>query len=94
MDAEETIALTDFAEELGLTYEQVLGEIIAGRLAFTRQGGETFTSRFAVLDWIHRRAYALWAGGRENVAFPIFDCDLDLLEELNEMQAKAAGAPA
>lgn len=75
--------LHKFAEDAGLTIEQVLAEITSGRLTFdVDDSGAVYTDVFAALDWINRRLAALSHLGIKGVAFPVYPCDMRSIEWL------------
>ena len=45
--------------------------------------------RTRLLDWAQRRALAFAAFGFESVGFPIYGCDLQLIQEIRGMEADA-----
>ncbi|MFI4860123.1 MAG: hypothetical protein ACIAXF_05510 [Phycisphaerales bacterium JB063] len=70
------VELHDFAEQLGLSPQQVRDELAGGRLAFdVDDDGVVFTDRFAVFDWMQRRVAALAMFGVHKVAFPMYAAD-------------------
>lgn len=86
------VELVAMQQQLGITRDQLIDEIKAGRLAVdVDEQGRVYTTGFGVLDWINRRMTALALFKGDKVSFPIFEADRSVMDDLPDYDVKVGG---